>query len=188
MSDILKDPGDRKRLYINPTIDRQILDTDFDQIADFMLQLFKYNFCGIGAISKHSVSNTWSVTGRPLTYTMNELATTAFYPTSIFPTAPFDSAHDYFISLTNQHITHLQTQRNLSTNQRDAWERYIARHLFSRLVSKYCIDNHGPFKLFCDDLRPPNMLVDPRTLRITAVLDLEFTNSMPGQNRHGSYY
>lgn len=76
MSDILKDPGDRKRLYINPTIDRQILDTDFDQIADFMLQLFKYNFCGIGAISKHSVSNTWSVTGRPLTYTMNELATT----------------------------------------------------------------------------------------------------------------
>lgn len=30
-------------------------------------------------------------------------------------------------------------------------------------------------------MQPANMLIDPNTLRITAVLDLEFTNSMPAQ-------
>lgn len=30
-------------------------------------------------------------------------------------------------------------------------------------------------------MQPSNMLVDPATLRITAVLDFEFTNSMPAQ-------
>ena len=39
----------------------------------------------------------------------------------------------------------------------------------------------GRFPLFCDDLRPTNMLVDLATLRITAVLDWEFTNAMPLQ-------
>ncbi|KAH8669290.1 hypothetical protein BGZ61DRAFT_364318 [Ilyonectria robusta] len=37
------------------------------------------------------------------------------------------------------------------------------------------------FKVFCDDMQPANMLINPNTLRITAVLDFEFTNSMPAQ-------
>ena len=181
LSDILKDPTDQKRLYLNPKIDKPTLDIVFDQIADIILQLFQFNFPRIGAISKDSASNTWSVTGRPLTYSINELATTTFYPVDKFPTAPFKSASDYFKSLIYEHITHLWTQRNLSTNPKDAQKRYIARYLFAQLVDKYCIDDCGPFKLFCDDLRPQNILVDPKTLRITAVLDLEFTNAMPGQ-------
>jgi hypothetical protein len=48
-------------------------------------------------------------------------------------------------------------------------------------VNKYCTDDRGPFKIFCDDFRPQNILVDPSTLRIKAVLDLEFTNAMPSQ-------
>lgn len=181
LSDILKDPANPKKLYLNPKIDGRILDIVFDQIADIMLQLFQFNFPRIGAISKDSTSNTWSVTARPLTYSMNELATTAFYPNDKFPIAPFESASDYFKSLTNEHITHLWTQRNLSSNPKDAQERYVARHLFAQLVDRYCINDRGPFKLFCDDFRPQNMLVDPKTLRITAVLDLEFTNTMPSQ-------
>lgn len=43
------------------------------------------------------------------------------------------------------------------------------------------VDNTGPFRIFCDDLRPGNMLIDPETLRITAVIDFEFTNVMPAQ-------
>jgi hypothetical protein len=110
---------------------------------------------------------------------MNELATIAFYRVDKFPKAPFETARDYFKSLTNEHITHLWTQRNLSTDPENARKSYIARHLFAKLIDRYCIDNRGSFKLFCDGLRPPNMLVDPDTLRITAVLDLEFTNAMP---------
>lgn len=181
LSDILKDPTDPKKLYLNPNIDGRVLDHVFDQIADIMLQLFQFNFPCIGAISKDSASNASSVTGRPLTYSMNELATTAFYPVDKFPIAPFKSVSGYFKSLTHEHMTHLWTQRNLSSNPKDAEERYVTRHLFAQLVDKYCVDNGGPFKLFCDDLRPQNILVDPKTLRITAVLDLEFTNAMPSQ-------
>jgi hypothetical protein len=109
LSDVLRDPADQKSLYLNPKIDEQTLDIIFDQIADIMLQLFQFNFYRIGAISKDSTSNTWSVTGRPLTYSINELATTAFYPISEFPTAAFESASDYFKSLIHEHMTHLWT-------------------------------------------------------------------------------
>lgn len=30
-------------------------------------------------------------------------------------------------------------------------------------------------------MRPSNMLINPKTLRITALLDVEFTNAMPAQ-------
>jgi aminoglycoside phosphotransferase (APT) family kinase protein len=43
------------------------------------------------------------------------------------------------------------------------------------------VDNSGPFRVFYDDLRPSNMLVNPKTIRITALLDFEFTNVMPAQ-------
>ncbi|KAF2644206.1 phosphotransferase enzyme family protein-like protein [Massarina eburnea CBS 473.64] len=182
LSDILGDPANKKQIYLNPRISGDILDNVFSQIADIMLQLYDFNFDHIGAISKASSTGSWSVTRRPLTYSMNELATTTFYPVDKFPTAPFTSASDYFQSLISEQMTHLWTQRNLCSSPVEAHNRYISRHLFAQTVDKHhCINNTGPFKLFCDDLRPQNILVDPNTLRITAVLDLEFTNAMPSQ-------
>ncbi|KAI9710765.1 MAG: hypothetical protein M1820_002598 [Bogoriella megaspora] len=179
LCDVLSDPDDQKKVYLNPKIDMETLDTVFEQIAGFMLQLYQFDFPSIGSISKDS-SNSWLVTGRPLTYTMNELATTAFYPVDKFATTPFKSSREYFEGLMREHMTHLWTQRNLAFNQKQAEERYVARHLFAKLVDKFCVNN-GSYKLFCDDFRPQNMLVDPKTLRITAVLDLEFTNALPSQ-------
>jgi aminoglycoside phosphotransferase (APT) family kinase protein len=181
LSDILRDPNDAKRLYLNPQIDGEILDKVFSQIADIMLQLYKFDFDHIGAISKASSTGCWSVPRRPLTYSMNELATTAFYPMDTFPTAPFASAGDYFRSLVSEQKTHLWTQRNLCGSPVEALNRYVSRHLFAQSVDRHCINDRGPFKLFCDDFRPQNIMVDPNTLRIKAVLDLEFTNAMPSQ-------
>jgi hypothetical protein len=180
LSDILRDPANTKQLYLNPQIDGDTLDTVFSQIADLMLQLYEFNFDHIGAISK-DLSGSWSVTGRPLTYSMNELATTAFYPVDTFPTTPFQSASEYFRCLVSEQKTHLWTQRNLCGSPIEAHDRYVSRYLFAQSVDKYCLNDHGPFKLFCDDFRPQNILVDPITLRIKAVLDLEFTNAMPSQ-------
>jgi hypothetical protein len=151
-----------------------------------MLQLYKFNFDRIGAISNVPSTGSWSVTGRPLTYSMNELATTtsfpeSAFPESAFPTSPFPSALSYFHSLTSEQKTHLWTQRNLCGSPVEARQRYISRHLFAQSVDKYCTNDRGPFKFFCDDFRPQNILVDPTTLRITAVLDLEFSNAMPSQ-------
>jgi hypothetical protein len=183
LSTVLKQPmeNDEEDMVLNPNIDNTTLDKIYYQIADYMLQLSQLTFTRIGAISKDHASNTWSVTGRPLTYNMNELATVAGYPDDQFPTAPFDRASDYLRSVANHHLTHLRIQRNLADDQEIARERFIARHRFVQLIPKYCVDDAGPFIPFCDDMRPANMLVDPETLRITAVLDLEFTNAMPAQ-------
>ncbi|MCJ1341267.1 hypothetical protein MMC09_006563 [Bachmanniomyces sp. S44760] len=172
---------DQEDLILRPDINEATLDTIYDQLADYLLQISRLDFCSIGAISKDRTSNTWSVTGRPLTYNMNELATCTGYPLDRFTTTPFDRASDYFESLATEHLNHLEIQQNLADDTEDAKKRFIARHRFTQLIPKYCIDDAGPFKVFCDDMQPSNMLIDPDTLRITAVLDFEFTNTMPAQ-------
>ena len=180
LSTVLKQP-DQEDVVLNINIDITILDKIYNQIAHYMLQLSQITFSHIGAISKDPASSTWYVSERPLTYNMNELATVAGYPSNQFPSAPFDRASDYLRTLANEHLTYLWTQRNLADNPEIAQKRFIARHRFAQLIPKYCIDDTGPFIPFCDDMRPSNILVDPETYRITAVLDFEFTNAMPAQ-------
>lgn len=77
----------------------------------------------------------------------------------------------------------LEPHRNVGFEDEDiTWKRYVARRCFAELIPTYgTVDDDGPFRLFCDDLRPLNMLADPRTMCITALLDFEFTNVMPAQ-------
>lgn len=180
LSTILKDP-DQEEMVLNPSIDNTTLDKIYSQIAYYMLQLSQLTFARLGAISKDHTSSAWHVAGRPLTYNMNELATVAGYPDDQFPTAPFERASDYLRSAANEHLVHLWTQRNLADDAEIAQKRFIARHRFAQLVSKYYPEDSGVFIPFCDDMRPSNMLIDPESLQITAVLDLEFTNAMPAE-------
>jgi hypothetical protein len=163
LSDVLKDPADPKRLHLNPNIDRNILDSVYTQVADIILELYNVDFDRIGAISKDTSSGSWSVTERPLTYTMNELATTAFFPVEDFPSTTFTSTSGYFQYLMTEHKTHLWTQRNICGSPTEARDRYISRLLFAKLPDKHCVNDSGPFKLFCDDFRPQNILVNPET-------------------------
>lgn len=183
LSSILKQPteNDEEDVVLDMDIDLTKLDTVYDQIADYMVQLSQLDFTAVGAISEDVNSTTWSVTGRPLTYDMNELATVSGYPIHQFPELPFSSATEYFQNLPNEHLMHLKTQRNLADDPEDAERRFIARHRFKQLIPKYCIEDGGPFRPFCDDMQPSNMLADPETLQISAVLDFEFTNAMPAQ-------
>ncbi|KAJ5675436.1 hypothetical protein N7462_008333 [Penicillium macrosclerotiorum] len=180
LSTVLKQP-DQENMVMNPNIDNTMLDKIYYQIGYFIFQLSQLSFAKIGAISKDPTLNMWHVTRRPLTYNMNELATVAGYPEDQFPTVPFDRATDYLRSVANEHLIHLWTQRNLADNPKIAEKRFIARHRFAQLVSKYYPDECGLFIPFCDDMRPSNMLIDPETLRITAILDFEFTNAMPAE-------
>ncbi|KAF3346432.1 Methylene-fatty-acyl-phospholipid synthase [Verticillium dahliae VDG2] len=179
LSKVLKKPteSDQEDMVLDPDVDNSMLDTIYRQVADYLLPLSQLSFTRIGAISKDG--GTWSVTKRPLTYNMNELATVAGYPDDLFPTSTFDRAGDYFASVAHEHLTHLWTQRNLADDSEIAQARFIVRHRFVQLTAKYCLNDAGPFLLFCDDLRPSNMLVNPATFQITAVLDFEFINAMP---------
>ncbi|KAJ5573494.1 uncharacterized protein N7459_007921 [Penicillium hispanicum] len=180
LSTVLKEP-DQENMVLNLSIDNKILDKIYYQIAFYMFQLSQLEFANIGAISKDRTSGAWHVAGRPLTYNMNELASVTSYPDGQFPTSPFDRASDYLRSLANEHLTHLWTQRNLADDAEIAQERFIARHRFAQLVSKYYPKDSGLALPFCDDIRPSNMLIDPETLQITAVLDFEFTNAIPAE-------
>jgi hypothetical protein len=186
LATILKQPTETEQdeVILATDVDDTKLDYVYEQLADYMLQLSRLDFSTIGAISKSpsSTPNTWVASERPLTYNMNELKTVVSnYPTSGSPTAPFTSAKAFLHSLAEEHLVHLRTQRNLANNREDAKKRFIARHRFKELISRYCLDDTGPFKPYCDDLQPTNMLANPDTLRITAILDFEFTNTMPAQ-------
>ncbi|GJC92663.1 LOW QUALITY PROTEIN: phosphotransferase [Colletotrichum higginsianum IMI 349063] len=156
------------------------LDFVYEQVAGFMLQLSRLSFSRIGAVSRNETSGQWDVvTRRPLTYDMNELVTLGGCPADRLPesAAPFDRASRFFCACSQSLQVHLEVQRNIAGNDEAlAWSQFVARRQLPHMPIPT-----GPFRLFCDDLRPTNMLVDPETLRITAVLDLEFTNAMPAQ-------
>jgi hypothetical protein len=89
LSTILKQPAedDQEDVVLNPDIDNTTFNIIYDQVADYMIQLSELNLPAIGAISEDSVLSTWSVTERPLTYNMNELATVSGCSNGEYPTA-----------------------------------------------------------------------------------------------------
>lgn len=192
LSEIMETPGRARDEVpvLNPNIDNKILDYLFEQIAVYLLELSRLEFPRIGAISKDAASGEWTVADRPLTWNMNELVTLGDHPAEqLDAMGPYERASDYFLSKASQFKTHLERQRNVAQDdEKEAWDRFVARRVFEKLVPVYNVSDGvhsagegGRFRLFCDDMRPTNMLVDPETLRITAVLDWEFTNAMPAQ-------
>jgi hypothetical protein len=80
-------------MVLNTNIDNTTLNIIYNQIANYIVQLFKLEFTSIGAISEDPALNPWSVT-RPLTYSINELVTVSGYLIGKFPTAQFSSTNE----------------------------------------------------------------------------------------------
>ena len=178
---LLKDPHQKGRPILNPRISDHVLKRAYREMAKLVLELSKPEFQYIGALRDNG--EDFSVTSRPLSYNMNELATSANLPPQALPTGVFESADDYFISLATQHISQLQLQRNDAIiDQDDCQEKYVARCLFRKIVQNISTEHrHGPFRLHCDDFRPSNVLVNLRNLQITGVVDWEFTYVAPAE-------
>ncbi len=178
---LLKDPHWSGRPVLNSRLTDQVLKRAYREMAKIVLELCKPEFQCIGAL--RCTGDDFSVANRPLTYQMNELATSANLPPQAFPTTTFESATDYFISLANQHLSQLQLQcHDAVTDRNDCREKYVARCLFRKLVQGISTEyRHGPFRLYCDDFRPSNVLVDLQNLRVTGVVDWEFTYVAPAE-------
>lgn len=137
----------------------------------------------IGSFSETSEFE-WSVTERPLTFNTNELAQLGDVPFDRLPTHTFSTASSYYSALADMHLEHLSVQHNDAVESEDDCRRkYVARHLFRKLASERRLDHHpefeeGPFKLFCDDLRPTNVLMTDGDA-VAGVIDLEFTFAAP---------
>jgi hypothetical protein len=117
-----------------------------------------------------------------MTYDMNELVAETGFPADKLPSTPFNSSSEYFHQRADDMWTHLYTQRNICETPEEARQKFIARRRLRHLIAKHHVNyDQQSFRLFGDDFGPFNMLADPKTLKITAVLDFEFTNAMPEQ-------
>lgn len=186
MSEILSgSTSEEREKKLDHDINTSLLKTLYGRMADILLELWDHKFDAIGCLEMDNARTptTWTAKHRPLTLEMNELVRCMGISGESFPKAPFHSASDYIFDLSTQQFNHLSEQRNSVWNSQDCREKYTSRHLLQALIpyfmSKDITENNGPFRLFCDDLCPNNVLVDEETLEVTAVIDWEFTYAAP---------
>jgi hypothetical protein len=187
--DVLNTPGLslQDRPILDPDISEDKLEFVYSQLADILLQLSKCSFPMIGSLVETD-EDDWSPKARPLTLNMNELVQLGNFPRHKLPSQPLSSSSSYYQVLAQLHLDHLSTQHNDAVESaEDCRRKYIARQLFLKLASESRLTNKdldaGPFLLFCDDLRPANVLVNADH-KIVAVIDWEFTYSAPAEFTH----
>ncbi|RAH62094.1 phosphotransferase family protein [Aspergillus piperis CBS 112811] len=130
---------------------------------------------------------TWDVTRRPLSMNMNELVRVGSLPQTKLPDihTTYTTASSYLEALADLNLEHLIHQRNDSVDSADdCRRRFVARQLFCKLARDKRLNNpaldKGPFKQWCDDLRPANVLLHG-DLKLAGVVDWEFTYAAPAE-------
>ncbi|KAH7309032.1 phosphotransferase enzyme family protein [Stachybotrys elegans] len=177
LSHCLRDPSVQ-----SPSLRPDVADSDlaraYRAMAGIVLELYKLTFPRIGAVCH--VPGAWKIGKRPLTLNMNELVRVGNFPPKEFSQDTFQSASDYFQELANQHFLHLQYQRNNAIKDADdCRKKYTARCLF-RKITREIRTEKGPFRLYCDDLRPSNVIVTSESdFTVKGVIDWEYTYSAP---------
>ncbi|KAK2810336.1 hypothetical protein FQN50_003067 [Emmonsiellopsis sp. PD_5] len=169
------------RPVLNPQLSDRSLKKAYQEMAMLILELSKPEFHAIGALEENE--GKFTVARRPLTFNMNELMASANLPEEAFPSRTFKSAADYFDELAQLQLSHLRLQRNDAIScEEDCRKKFTARCLFRRVVKDiFRGDRQGPFRLYCDDFRPSNVLFDPKKLRVSGVIDWEFTYAAPAE-------
>ncbi|KAH1349604.1 hypothetical protein KXV50_009388 [Aspergillus fumigatus] len=171
--DALNTPGipDDERPMLDPQIAEERLIFAYGQMAGIMLQLSKHTFAEIGCIARANedddfddVSSKWEI----------------FLPTSFLMVLFRPSS--YYRALADMHLAHLVTQRNDAVaSPEDCRANCIARFLFRKLAreGRFCkYHERGPFKLFCDDFRPANVLTNAE-FQVVGAVDWEYTYAAP---------
>lgn len=185
----------------------RMCDLVYEQLAEMMWQLYRHKFDRIGSITK-TPEGQWVITKRPMTLDMQRQAFgVPGFPVETWPTGPLLRSQDYKAMVVDQLQYQLEHLRNLNipveldrkTGHYVQWEntdmaramdvargRFIARRAFatSAATSFHDDGDDGPFVIFNSDFCPRNMLVNPETAEITALVDFEFTNTMPASFAH----
>ncbi|KAK4242782.1 hypothetical protein C8A03DRAFT_39941 [Achaetomium macrosporum] len=168
---------------LDPNIDEEKLERVYYEMADIVLQLSLCEFPALGPLNFLGGDdlNDPEVLTRPLSINISQLANFARVPHFHLPplSKTFKTSSEYYRALADMHLQQLSFQRNQAIESADdCRKKYIARQLFRRLAAEGRLANpefdHGPFKLWCDDFRPANVLVK-KDGKIAAAIDWEFT-------------
>ncbi|KAJ5736064.1 uncharacterized protein N7483_001189 [Penicillium malachiteum] len=181
LSQILRDPSLAGRPVLNPQINNRDFKRAYREMASYILELSQYEFDSIGALEGNEGS--FAITQRPLTFNMNELMVSANLPGEVFPSHSFKSATEYFETLAMQHLSQLRLQQHDAVSSKeDCQRKFVARCLFLEITKNLCTEHRQrPFRLYCDDFRPSNVLVDIATAHVSGVIDWEFTYTAPAE-------
>lgn len=186
LSDALNIPGlsPKERPLLHPRIPQEKLGLVYGQVSDILLQLSTLTFDKIGAPIEVQ-PNVWNISERMLSFGMNELVQLANCPRSALISSTFDTSTAFYSAIADMKVMHLDKQHNDAIESAEDYRRkYISRHLFKKPASEKRLTNpefeNGPLRLWCDDLRPGNILVD-KNCRIVSVIDWEFTYAAPAE-------
>ncbi|KAK1769600.1 hypothetical protein QBC33DRAFT_576756 [Phialemonium atrogriseum] len=189
-----KDPTEAHML--NPGVSEGVVERFYGKAAVHLLQLFEPSFPCIGSLAQTD-ENTFLVAGRPITQNMNNMLQLANIPRATLPPGDriYRTADEWYLALAEMHMAQLIFQHNdLVTSTDDCQNKYVARQLFLRLAKQGRLSTFGfnqpstlsapsgssSFRLWCDDLRPSNILLNEAE-EIVAVIDWEFSYVAPTQ-------
>ena len=191
---------------LNPDISESQLKSLYLRMARCMLQLAQPSFPNIGALAETS-PNSYCVMGRPITLNMSNMVQLSNIPKSIFPSegTTYKTADEWYTALAEMQIATLLFQHNdMISSEDDCRTKYVARQLFRKLakqgqLSKFGFaeddwsarskdapatltapDGSGSFRLWSDDFRPANVMIDEDN-EILGAIDWEFVYVGPTQ-------
>lgn len=194
LAQLLGDPTvtDDTRQYLDPKVPKDTLARMYRQVADIHLQLSKLEMPRIGALRQNG-PDSFSVATRPMTQDMNELLLQGGIPWSVLPPyrTTYETSDEWYAALADLHVAHLTFQHNKAVDSADdCRDKFVARHLFrQRARAGGCFGTARPqrksvkkkketFRLWVDDLRPHNILIDA-DLNIVGVIDWEWAYFAP---------
>jgi hypothetical protein len=203
----MPNPDPNVTSVLDPNISETVLSNFYGKAARCLLLISRLSFDRIGSLFEND-NNTFSVTGRPLSKNMNNMLQLANIPRAVLPpeNKTYSTTDEWYVALAEMHMAQLIFQHNdLVTTEDDCRNKYVARQLFRRLAKDHRLSsfgfaddgwsaqskswfsqlsrapsNLGSFRLWADDFRPGNILVDDSD-DIVAVIDWELTYAGPTQ-------
>ncbi|KAF9772833.1 hypothetical protein IL306_009432 [Fusarium sp. DS 682] len=184
---------------LRPDISEEKLKRLYAQMAWCVLQLAQVTFPCIGSLVETSPGSYYAME-RPFTINMSNMVQLSNIPKSIFPAkgTTCQTADQWYTVLAEMHIATLLFQHNdMVSSEDDCKTKYVARQIFRRLAKQGRLssfgfvqdnwsacckdpgatlpapDNSGLFRLWSDDFRPANILVDEND-HILGAIDWEF--------------
>ncbi|KAM4058579.1 phosphotransferase enzyme family protein [Hirsutella rhossiliensis] len=191
---------------LEPNISESKLKRLYVEMARCMLQLVQTAFPRIGSLVETS-NGLYHVMERPLTLNMSNMVQLSNIPKSIFPPkgTTYQTAGEWYTILAEMQIATLLFQHNdIVSSEDDCRTKYVARQLFRRLAKQGRLSSFGfaedkwsarckyaratlpapassgSFRLWSDDFRPANILVDEND-RILGAIDWEYAYVGPTQ-------
>jgi hypothetical protein len=201
MSHSLQMPGQDpdESPILDPNISDSTLKSVYSQMARCLLQLSQPTFSRIGSLSQ--TSSGISVSGRPIPLNMSNMVQLSNIPQAVFPsrTTIYKTANGWYMALAEMQMATLLFQHNdIVLSEDDCRTKYVARQLFRGLAKEGRLSTFGfagsgiagatlpapdgssSFRLWSDDFRPANVLVDDNE-QIAGIIDWEFTYVGPTQ-------